>query len=198
MEYSFIESEIAGKWQHRIELIVNPDRKADLTTFLNEMIGHQLWRLNEVKPKNKFSFKDWCLGRIALHHLDLQTKEHAFRIKLMWEECEEREPEIKLLPTPSPSRSWMYWTAPRSGKTQLATDLMIDKIRDTGRENLKKFETMYLDYESGFFDFESVRAKGDPIRGTKADFVCFDEASDDPSKVETTEKDQPSAPLSEF
>lgn len=181
MEYTYTKPERRFRgpvhWGHRIDLIVKPERKDELTSFLNEVVGENNWRLRSLakeRPKSKFAWVWWMDPKRDLHRLKFLSKDHVIRVKLMWDECIPQKPDFKF-PTPLPSvgagfgsgysKTYLntLFGSLSSGKSSgIEPMYKVLKAREV-TETAKKMQEVYFDYEAGFLDFDSVRAKGAPI-----------------------------------
>lgn len=182
MEYTHTKPERRFRgpvhWGHRLDLTVRPERKDELTSFLDEVIGKNNWRLRSLAkepPKSKFAWVWWEDPKRDLHRLKFTSKDHVLRVKLMWDECIPNKSDRKipvLLPSIGPRFSYSktylntMFGSISSGKSYgIEPTLKVLKARNI-TETAKKMEEVYFDYEAAFFDFDTVRGKGAPIRST--------------------------------
>ena len=101
-------------WGHTIEMYLENDRLTELARFLNEVVGRNQWRMPEQRPPKKpWQYTKWRFlkTRNGTVKLKFKEKEHAFRVKLMWCECEPKELGFRFMPLPGGASLYPYYSA---------------------------------------------------------------------------------------
>lgn len=112
MKYVLVEPDLSTPgpefWPHQIHLHCSSLRVPELKRFLNEVVGEGEWQL--CRESDKLYHWDF-LGKPT--RVKFRKKDHAVRMKLMWQECStDKDLKIKLLPYQQSMITWIMKQRP--------------------------------------------------------------------------------------